>query len=143
MSSNVRIYLAGDFARRDELAAVGESLSLWPGIAITSSWLTTPPVFPEGAGMQAAEYDAETEEKVKGICRLDLDDIDDSNLLVLFTTGQVTRGGRHFETGYAIAKGMQVVVVGPREHAFHWHKNVVVVPDVTAFLYWLSGYCSA
>ncbi len=45
-----------------------------------------------------------------------------------------SRGGRHVEAGYALAKGKYLVLVGPRENVFyslpHWH----VLPDVDALI---------
>jgi nucleoside 2-deoxyribosyltransferase len=37
---------------------------------------------------------------------------------VVLTTGSTARGGRHFETGYALARDKPIIVVGPVEHAF-------------------------
>jgi hypothetical protein len=37
----------------------------------------------------------------------------------VLTTGELARGGRHFETGYAYRAGIPVILVGPVEHAFH------------------------
>lgn len=51
-------------------------------------------------------------------------DIDRADVLVLMTTGEPARGGRHFEAGYAYASGKAVLVVGVAEHAFHWLPGV-------------------
>lgn len=63
----------------------------------------------------------------------DLDDVASSEVIVSFT-GNGGRGGRHVEYGYAIAKGLRLVVVGPREHVFHTHPNAEVYATWSDFL---------
>lgn len=46
-------------------------------------------------------------------------DIESCDVFAVLTTGSLSRGGRHFETGYAFARGKRVVMVGGAEHAFH------------------------
>jgi nucleoside 2-deoxyribosyltransferase len=62
-----------------------------------------------------------------------LHDIDASDIFILLTTGMAARGGRHFETGYAFARGKPIVILGPVEHAFQHLANSVVsdVPQIT------------
>jgi hypothetical protein len=45
-------------------------------------------------------------------------EIRSADAIVVFTGGP-SRGGRHFEFGYAVAMGLHTIIVGPREHLFH------------------------
>jgi len=65
--------------------------------------------------------------------REDLEDIDRCSTLIAFTEEPrtvLTCGGRHFEAGYALSRGAQVLIVGPRENIFYQ------LPQVTYFKIW-------
>lgn len=47
----------------------------------------------------------------------------------LAATGELSRGGRHFESGYAVATGKRVLIAGPREHAFQFLTRVEFVDN--------------
>lgn len=54
--------------------------------------------------------------------KIDIEDIILADTLVLMTGYQGERswtGGRHWETGYAYAHGVKIIIVGPRESVFH------------------------
>lgn len=90
--------------KADELFALGHTC--------TSRWR-----FEQGAGDGSEVIH---KEHYMEAARVDLEDIDSAEMLVLLN-GQVSKtGGKHVETGYAIAKGKKVVVVGPVENVFHW-----------------------
>jgi hypothetical protein len=68
-----------------------------------------------------------------------LADLDAANACVSFTEppgGDGGRGGRHVEHGYAMAKHMVCIVVGPKENLFHEHPRTIHLPDTAAFLRW-------
>jgi hypothetical protein len=70
----------------------------------------------------------------------DVEDILNADAFVLFTAEEadyteipvaaLTRGGRHWETGFAYAAGKEVILCGKRENVFHH------LPDVTQFDTW-------
>lgn len=100
----MKLYLAGSWLRRDEIRGYADDLKKF-GVEITSRWLYTHGNMPD--------YQAALE---------DLEDIRKADMLVLFTqdsSAGYTTGGRHFESGYAWAKGMPMFIVGPRENVFH------------------------
>jgi len=82
---------------------------------ITSSWLnektndptkiTTYDLLPESNQLLAAK---------------DFWEIEESDLVVIDTIDVSDRGGREVEMGYALAKKIQVVLVGPRRNVFHY-----------------------
>lgn len=110
----MRVYLAAQFARRVELRGYAEELERH-GIAVTSRWLRE-----DYDGL--ATIDPLPDEVAAQCARDDLADIDASDLVVCFTeaprSGLYT-GGRHVEFGYALARQMPIVIVGPSENVFH------------------------
>lgn len=124
----MKIYLAAPYAGRDILK---EQLDFWTehGYEVTCGWVKgTRPLGAASYGISAVS----TDEEVKAHAQMDLADIDEADVLVHYTAqylqsldptlGSVTHnlhsGGRHVETGYAIAKDIPVVVIGPLENIF-------------------------
>lgn len=126
----MKVYLAAPYGSRDTLRDYRDQLTR-VGFTVTSSWLTETHDINEGTqGAATALPDAQVAQHAID----DLRDIDKSDLLVLFTAASVGvegGGGRHVETGYALAKigAGHVIVVGKPENVFHRLKGVVVVPD--------------
>jgi hypothetical protein len=133
-SRMVRVYLSARFGRAEEVFQRGQEL-IQLGYDVTSRW-----------------YHADADESKltpadwARIAADDLADIERADVLVAFTEplrndaeqlyangawlNAQTRGGRHVETGWALAKGLRVVVIGPRENAFHH------LPQVEQFDSW-------
>lgn len=120
-----RIYLAARYGRRQELLAYAGLLER-DGHTITSLWLD---------GRHEGRADAD-------YAREDLDDLDDANTLLSFTEQPSpiqgrARGGRHVEFGYALARHLDLLLVGPREHCFHALWNVHQFDTFEAARTWL------
>ena len=122
----MKIYLAAPYAARDLLK---EHLSFWEGLGyeITCGWVKgTRPLDKKSFGASEASTDDEVFEHVTG----DLEDIDAADVLVHYTGNflesmgfndhdhRLHTGGRHVETGYAIAKQKPVVIIGEPENVF-------------------------
>jgi nucleoside 2-deoxyribosyltransferase len=145
--SGLKVYLAAPYVARDALRQYADELRLI-GMVCTSSWLTEDVEIKQGTIGATVE---QTEDQVQGHCKKDFADIDRANVLVVFT-GEVVRtsmalpdpmlssqlhtGGRHVETGYALAKYKPVIVIGPAENVFHrgaciratnWHCAVLAL----------------
>jgi nucleoside 2-deoxyribosyltransferase len=109
-------YVAAPFKRKPEAKKFAQELERY-GVQVTSRWHTTHPDTddPEGLAQQARD---------------DLDDIDQADTFILLNfkgwlmEGQ---GGKHVETGYALAKGKRVIIVGKRWNVFHYLPEVLVV----------------
>lgn len=120
---SLKVYLASRFGRQAELREVANKLRA-ARIEITSRWLDDPSDLPEGGPVSSSGDPV-------ALARRDLDDIDECDVLVLFTEDPATivpgaqRGGRHFECGYAHRAGKGVVIIGPVENMFHYLMTAV------------------
>jgi len=114
-----QVYLAGQYARRDELRALAPQLAA-KGVQVNSRWLL------EDAPLHHSLEDFETEWKRLTALK-DYWDIQRADTMIFFAESpeqQPRRGGRHVEFGMALALGKKVVVVGGRENIFHFMPGV-------------------
>lgn len=123
----MKIYLAAPYAGRDTLK---DHLSFWQdhGHEVTCGWVKgTRPLEASSFGVS----EVSTDDEVRAHAEMDLADIDDADALVHYTGQYIAAisgldpvahnlhsGGRHVETGYALAKDKPVVVIGPMENIF-------------------------
>lgn len=108
----MRIYLASRFSRKDELRGYAQQLERM-GHSVTSRWLY-------GEHDVADEYAMTVEEQALFAAH-DLMDIEHADMLIAFTEpahSDASRGGRHVELGYALARQKRVIVIGYRENIF-------------------------
>lgn len=136
----MRVYLAAPYAARDRVRLYRDELTRL-GVKVTSSWLHESHDINDGTIGAATALDDDT---VSKHAVQDFDDIRYSDLLVLFTEKAVdvdrSTGGRHVETGYALALGKPIIVVGEPENVFHrirgghsvtvisdWHETVIEI----------------
>lgn len=125
----MKYYLAARYSRKHELQGYADKLGR---ADCTSSWLY------ENAQCSALAEVPMFHHKNPLMTELavqDLNDIDHSDVLVLFSDpmfpGQ-PRGSKHVEFGYALAQGpgLRCVVIGPLENLFHH------LPCVEVFKNW-------
>lgn len=119
--NKLAVYLAARYSRRDEIKQKAVELETL-GITVTAQWLD------ESAAPTATLADI-GEDYSTAVAKKDIYDIDRADVLVLFSEDPIVphvRGGRHFETGYAYAKGKVTIVLGPKENVFHYLPNVIV-----------------
>ena len=126
----MRIYLAARYSRRLELCGYAEELRA-AGHAVECRWLL---------GNHQHEGAADVERATKSVplagrpfAEDDWKDVLASDALIAFSEeprSSASRGGRHVEFGLALAWGMRVVLVGPRENVFH------TLPQVEHFWHW-------
>ena len=125
-----KVYLAARYSRREELCRYRDHLAEidW---TVTSRWLNgNHQVADDGMTLPG------TREEARRFCMEDLEDIDRAQLLIAFTEpprSTASRGGRHVELGYALGRGMAVMVVGHQENVFCCH------PLVEYFVDWESA----
>ncbi len=110
----MNIYLAASYSRRLEMVEHAAELTAL-GHVVVSTWI-------DGHHLTRPNIDAEaTDAERRQWAEEDLAGIDLCNLLILTTEtpdNGYQRGGRMAEFGYALARGKQLWVVGPRENVF-------------------------
>lgn len=119
----MKIYLAGRYERRLELVNIAKELKQF-GHEITSRWL-------DGSHDNAPRQE----------CALvDIEDIINADGILLITENQgATRGGRHFEFGYAYALGKTCIILGEPENVFHYLPEVEVFAELKDVLLFLKA----
>jgi hypothetical protein len=125
----LRVYFSARSARQAELQRFAEQARA-VGLEVSSRWVQNLSADAHSAGRLRAAED-------------DLEDLASSDVCVAFTDGPLATsetptssagsGGRHVEFGYALASGLRLLVVGPREHLFH------ELPAVPAAADWPTG----
>ena len=111
------IYVAAPYELRNEATQAMVTLEKH-GHSITSRWLW------------------ETEENGPTPADKDLEDIRMADTLLVLHPEEFEykgTGGRHFEMGYAVALGKNIVLVGRRTNNFHHLNCVTVVESVEAY----------
>lgn len=130
------IYLSGQFEDAAVLRQARERL-VAAGCRVTSRWLDAASSTPA----TALAGDDGAAERLAAIAGQDLEDIHAADVVVVFNPAEscgIGRGGRHVETGYALALGKPLAVVGARENVFHWLPEITVVADWPALAPWLA-----
>jgi hypothetical protein len=137
----LNIYFAGAYARREELYEHSLELGMI-GHTVTSRWLL---------GLHEAQEGDWT--KWNQFAQEDLADLRAARWICLFTEPEYARfidvpgtevnrqkrGGRHTEFGYAMARGTQLLIVGPRENVFH-HDPAVLQRDTWSEMFtWIQN----
>lgn len=108
----LKIYQAASFPNRESQRLLATELGK-AGYPVTSRWLRAEHAVYAGGDYRKGQVFAEE----------DLDDVKSADCLIVTTDGkeQLTRGGRHAETGAALALGKPVIINGPIEQVFHYH----------------------
>lgn len=124
----MKVYLAAPYGSRSQVRLYADELQA-AGFDVTSTWLAE--THEINAGTEGAATSL-PDDVVAAHAETDLIDINLSDVLVLFTSAYVGvegGGGRHVETGYALAQGKPVIVVGEPENVFHRMLGVHLVAD--------------
>lgn len=125
----MKIYLAAQYARRDELKAMIPELES-EGFFVTSRWLQ------ENGNLNGRLTNSPKYINAEFAAR-DLEDIDNCDELILFSEDPLSgipRGARHVELGYALGIGKRVSVIGPRENIFHFLPTIQIHDDLESWM---------
>lgn len=117
----MKIYLAARYSRREELYRYADHLRSL-GHSITSVWLNGS--HESEQFKQTGEFSAEDAAQW-AMC--DWNDVFNADCVISFTEEPRSggnRGGRHVEFGIGLALWKRLIVVGPREHVFHYLPQV-------------------
>lgn len=104
MARYITAYIAASWTQRFRLRGTRSYLHTL-GIRVNSQWLNFDHGYDEGDFIREAARD--------------YGDIDRADFVILDTTDTDTRGGRDWETGYAVGRGKRVIRVGPVITPFH------------------------
>ena len=126
------IYLAGPWARRDEVKEVRAQLQS-AGFVVKSRWLDVDHVDSKAYGDATDDVPALQEEALR-----DLEDIDDADIMVVSNL-QLSEG-KAVEQGIALATSMPIIVIGERLNVFQYLDHVTVVPDVESAIRALAEF---
>lgn len=121
------VYLSGQFEDGPVLRQVRDDL-VGAGVRVTSRWLDVESSTPA----TASAHEAGAAARLAAIAYQDFEDIRAADVVVVFNPREACntgRGGRHVETGYALALRKHVIIVGARGNVFHWMPEVVLVED--------------
>jgi hypothetical protein len=105
------------------------------GHVVTARWITADKKFHRGV-------EAYTDAERTAISVMDEEDVreaTDGLVLIAEPPGQMVPGGKHVETGMALALGRPVFVIGRKENIFHWHPAVRVFADLDALMAHLAA----
>lgn len=111
------VYLAGPYSRRAEFVGYATQLADL-GHSVTSTWLTCETQTVADDGVTLAGHPG----ALAMLARMDLRDLDESELVIVFTEPATVpvRGGYLVEMGYALGRKKRVVVVGQMRTLFDW-----------------------
>lgn len=121
-----RAYIAGRYSRREEFNQRAEELRE-VGYVVDCRWLLGTHQY--GPDSERAQQElGEDVELAQRFAEEDVEDLYRSDIVVSFTetprVPSTNRGGRHVELGLALGLGKMLVIVGPRENAFHYLREV-------------------
>lgn len=112
----MKVYIAARFSQRPMAYALAQAL-IAHGHEMSCRWVMRHQdhVMPEGLSPQAE--DAERER----FAREDIEDMEAASwcISIMEEPRNNSRGGRHVEFGYMLAKGAFMTIIGPRETVFH------------------------
>jgi len=130
----MKIYIAARFSRRPECNDLAHKLQAL-GHTITSRWAKpdSDHVSPTGLSQQAADSER------RRFATEDVEDMEAAEAMVslMETPRNNSRGGRHVEFGFALARGQKLFIIGPRETVFHHLPQVQHFETVDEFLHHL------
>jgi nucleoside 2-deoxyribosyltransferase len=118
----MKIYIAASLSmKRVGVVQKWREAIIGAGYEVTSSWIDTPEMYDGAAGHMAESQALQN-----------FLDIDAADVLVCFTEGVSV--GKHIELGYALGRGMPIIVVGPTTSVFHYHPDVAMCADMATLL---------
>jgi len=121
----VKIYLAANYSMHPEMREHAAALGAH-GHEVTSEWING-----THGGDDRAAY-----------ARIDLRDVDAADAVIFFSESPLhsrTRGGKHVEFGYALAKGKRIFIIGGCYNVFHYLPEIVQRYEFADVLSLLGG----
>lgn len=132
-SKQIKAYIAAGYSRKEEVAVVAKELESI-GVVVISKW------HKERAKPQTSLSDC-TESFLRRNAKKDIRELTEANYFVMLSVNPdipFKRGGSCVENGFAIAKGLPVLVIGPKQHIFHYLPGVKRVDTIEQAKRWLQ-----
>jgi hypothetical protein len=130
----LKVYVAARWDDRGD-ACIAKAILEEHGVYCTSTWLT-PHDNQSMDALKARGPDVVVKEARERAIK-DFDDIREADCLLVLSPRKGFRnatGGKHVETGFALAIGRPIFLMGERENIFHYHPMVRLVGSVADFL---------
>jgi hypothetical protein len=130
----MKIYPAASYPRKEEAKTLALILQTH-GHEIVAGWLTEDEGY-KSDNQRRNESRYTMCKRLSAAAVRDLREMKDAEVIVSFTEGehQTTHGGRHSELGIALARGIMVFIIGPREQVFHFHPAVIQYDTLDDFI---------
>lgn len=128
----IKAYIAAGYSRKEEVAAIAKELES-VGVTITSNWHKERPAPQTG-------LNDNTESFLRRTARKDIQELTAANYFVMLTVDPdkpFKRGGSCVENGFAIARGLPTMIIGPRQHIFHYLPGIKKVDTVEQAKKWM------
>lgn len=111
----MRIYLAGPWARRDEVRDMRNHIhAMAPEVEVTSRWID--------------HVVTNEEHEQRNEAANDIYDLEHCEAVVVANLEKSE--GKSFEQGYAFKAGLPIIIIGERSHVFHHMPSMLVVANV-------------
>lgn len=126
----MRIYVAAQFETAGDVRNLAKKITE-ARHQVVSTWHQV-------SDKNETRQDAWTDRAISFCCR-DIIDLNraDTILFISQGDGSKSKGGRHFELGYAAAQGKRLLMIGPAENVFHAIPHIRHFDDEESFLTWL------
>lgn len=131
--SPLKVYVAARWDDRPVALELRRQLEK-QGLIVTSTWLTEHDNQSMDALKARGKNRVVAESRERAI--KDFEDIDEADVLLVYSPKSSFRnatGGKHVETGYALANSKPVFILGERENIFHYHPLARVVGSIREF----------
>jgi nucleoside 2-deoxyribosyltransferase len=115
MEKSMKVYLAGHYSRKKEISKAANDLKS-VGIKVVSTWLNEHIISKVSISNLSESF-------LRKAAIRDKKELYKATHFVLFTVSPdtlFTRGGHCWENGFADALKKKTVIVGPRQHIFHY-----------------------
>ena len=122
------VYISGSYSNVREIGKIAEHFT-GCGLIVTSTWINPNNCSDEIEGN--GDEDEEINTKRRVLANTDISDINRANWFVLIADNGGSKGGKHFELGYAYGRRKHnIIVVGKPENIFQHLDRIRVVDTV-------------
>lgn len=126
----MNIYIAAAFESLERLLPIRYVIQQTTSHKVVSTWLDEKPGISKEGNSQ---YILNQGKKCKYYATRDVDELSNSDLVILDTFDLNERGGREFEVGFAYGLNVPIWRIGPPRNVFHY------LPEIGKFKDWSTA----